>query len=43
MEGVQLRLAEPHEAKRLWYLRNKALRFGCQHVYPPDILAAWTA
>lgn len=42
MEGVQLRLAEPHEAKRLWYLRNKALRFGCQHVYPPDILAAWT-
>lgn len=42
METIQLRLAEPHEAKRLWYLRNQALRFGCQNVYSPEILAAWT-
>ncbi|MEQ4921989.1 GNAT family N-acetyltransferase [Proteus hauseri] len=42
MKSIQLRLAEPQEAKRLWYLRNQALRFGCENVYPPAILAAWT-
>ncbi|QAV24688.1 GNAT family N-acetyltransferase [Proteus hauseri] len=42
MEKTQLRLAEPQEAKRLWYLRNQALRFGCENVYSPTILAAWT-
>lgn len=42
MEEIQLRLTEPQEAKRLWYLRNQALRFGCENVYSPTILAAWT-
>ncbi|EEG83169.1 acetyltransferase, GNAT family [Proteus penneri ATCC 35198] len=42
MSMIQLRLAEPQEAKRLWYLRNQALRFGCKNVYPSEILAAWT-
>ena len=42
MESIQLRLAEPQEAKRLWYLRNQALRFGCENVYSSVILAAWT-
>lgn len=42
LSKIQLRLAEPQEAKRLWYLRNQALRFGCENVYPVDILSAWT-
>ncbi|QIG07514.1 GNAT family N-acetyltransferase [Proteus sp. ZN5] len=42
MRMIQLRLAEPQEAKRLWYLRNQALRFGCENVYPSEVLAAWT-
>ncbi|WP_226944456.1 GNAT family N-acetyltransferase [Pseudomonas sp. FME51] len=42
MSMIQLRLAEPQEAKRLWHLRNQALRFGCENVYSSDILAAWT-
>ncbi len=42
MSMIQLRLAEPQEVKRLWYLRNQALRFGCENVYLKEVLAAWT-
>lgn len=37
-----VRQASPDEAHILWNIRNQAIRHGCQHVYPPDVLAAWT-
>ncbi|MDH2067190.1 GNAT family N-acetyltransferase [Pantoea sp. GD03673] len=37
-----VRQASPEEAHRLWSIRNQALRFGCQRIYPSDVLAAWT-
>jgi GNAT superfamily N-acetyltransferase len=37
-----VRQASPEEAHTLWNIRNLAIRHGCQHVYPPDVLAAWT-
>ncbi|NIE98658.1 GNAT family N-acetyltransferase [Pantoea sp. Acro-805] len=36
------RLALPHEAADLWRIRNLAIRDGCQSVYPPEVIAAWT-
>ncbi|PJZ07092.1 GNAT family N-acetyltransferase [Pantoea rodasii] len=36
------RLARPHEAADLWRIRNLAIRHGCQSVYPPDVITAWT-
>ena len=37
-----VRQASPEEAHTLWNIRNLAIRHGCQHTYPPDVLAAWT-
>lgn len=37
-----VRQASPEEAHHLWNIRNLAIRHGCQHAYPPDVLAAWT-
>ncbi|WP_337010917.1 GNAT family N-acetyltransferase [Pantoea sp. AS142] len=37
-----VRQASPEEAHTLWNIRNLAIRHGCQHVYPPDVIAAWT-
>lgn len=36
------RLALPYEAANLWRIRNLAIRYGCQSVYPPEVIAAWT-
>ncbi|KAF6660270.1 GNAT family N-acetyltransferase [Enterobacteriaceae bacterium EKM102V] len=37
-----VREASPEEAHRLWEIRNRAIRHGCQHAYPPEVLTAWT-
>ncbi|WP_244563473.1 GNAT family N-acetyltransferase [Pantoea rodasii] len=26
----------------MWRIRNLAIRHGCQSVYPPDVITAWT-
>ncbi|ADI78536.1 MULTISPECIES: GNAT family N-acetyltransferase [Pantoea] len=37
-----VRQASPEEAHTLWNIRNQAIRHGCEQVYPPDVIAAWT-
>ncbi|MCE0491083.1 GNAT family N-acetyltransferase [Pantoea sp. Mb-10] len=36
------RLAHQEEVHALWRVRNLAIRHGCQSVYPPEIITAWT-
>lgn len=36
------RLARSDEAATLWRIRNLAIRYGCQSVYPAEVIAAWT-
>lgn len=36
------RLAYAEETPVLWRIRNLAIRQGCQGVYSPEVIAAWT-
>ena len=36
------RLAVPQEAERLWYIRNQAIRAGCQQSFSNEVIDAWT-
>lgn len=39
---MKVRLAVISEAERLWFIRNQAIRVGCQESYGKDIIKAWT-
>ncbi|WP_312686351.1 GNAT family N-acetyltransferase [Kosakonia sp.] len=39
---MHIRRATTEEAESLWQIRNVAIRHGCQGVYAPEVIAAWT-
>ncbi len=39
---MNVRLASPDEAERLWVIRNQAIRHGCKNSYDAKTLIAWT-
>lgn len=39
---MQIRLATPKEAKRLWFIRNQAIRHGCKTSYETQTIYNWT-
>ncbi|WP_353241505.1 GNAT family N-acetyltransferase [Providencia sp.] len=39
---MKVRLASPKEAKRLWFIRNQAIRHGCKNSYDPQTICNWT-
>lgn len=39
---MQIRLAVPKEAERLWFIRNQAIRHGCKTSYDPLTICNWT-
>ncbi|MGG4608729.1 GNAT family N-acetyltransferase [Providencia sp. Me31A] len=39
---MKLRLATPAESERLWFIRNQAIRHGCQTSFSQPIITAWT-
>jgi len=42
MKTLIIRYAGSEEAEKLWNIRNRAIRHGCQNVYPDNVLLAWT-
>lgn len=39
---MRVRLAVPSEAEYLWFIRNQAIRLGCQQSFDHEVIKAWT-
>lgn len=39
---MKIRLATEIEAERLWFIRNQAIRTGCQQSFDANVITAWT-